>query len=999
MQINLKNTKEFGSINNINNENNLYGTYTANKEYNSYGYKVGSDFNNGTTQKTNEINMSAKVLLGANVTDRSNTSDLYSKSLQNDKADSNLINSNEQLISKMTEAVNQLKDMITPEGYNALSELGIIPDEENPELMIGVCERIQMQLAAYCEDYKPIGLNIDKAKMKEILGSEVFAQSVEKAMDVAYMSDESKAAVVKGVSKLTIDEVYKHAHSVGSADKATDNINDKANKAFDEIKTQVEKIFDKMGIEVNEYNMNQARWMHSHNIPLTEENILKTLKLEEMLSLPKESLESVIKENISLSMYFTAGTKNALFTKDQYDIENVSDAIDVLNKTEDVHVEQLIKEGKNINIQNLKMALTTSDVISKEARQFSIAVTTKSVILTARVMLTSTVLIRMQEVGIDINITSLSEMIDIEKANLNMLANGYLEMADGKINTMEMNNEGMSKAAELFNKSLYVTNYVKESSVAMISKITVDDTFDKIFDAAQATSMDEVAGKISISQTEVKEYQYELTNNGIKANSYIAAKALVTYDIVGTMVRRDLGDTYTKAFKNIDELLLSIGVDKNNSTTRAARILGYNEMEITKENIMKVEEVANELDYLIENMTPKTVSYLIANDINPFNLKLKDLNEELTRINAELGITNNEDYAEYLWKLDKAGEIDKEAREKYISIYKTIKSIAKKDGRALGAALLSNYELTLDNILTAERNRKYAGEMDTADKDMQYMKFKTDMIKDIGNVSKEEVTELVNHNIDVNLKNIKTLKELKDGNKAFAKLKETSSDKLKTILDELDDESLQRFDSEENLRNTIEALKMAAEEELEKARETEMPTYKNISEALENFGLINMMSAYSKYSSYYVPVTIGGEVTRINLTIKNNENISKVSTYIKESVYGKISLEITISQKSIKGIMVVEDSEKLEIFNGILEKYTKSLTSMLEEGNDKKTSEIETVDIKLLNNQDSNNGTLNYNITETLETNNSINYIEGINRKLLFESAKLFIETIKTYEI
>lgn len=58
--------------------------------------------------------------------------------------------------------IDSLNTMITPEGYDQMEELGIVVDDENPELSMSVYERIQMELATYCKDYVPTGLNIDE---------------------------------------------------------------------------------------------------------------------------------------------------------------------------------------------------------------------------------------------------------------------------------------------------------------------------------------------------------------------------------------------------------------------------------------------------------------------------------------------------------------------------------------------------------------------------------------------------------------------------------------------------------------------------------------------------------------------------------------------------------------------------------------------------------------------------------------------------------------------
>ena len=581
---------------NVNNQDELIkGTYN---NVNGYGVKSYGLSSNGV--KETKVNAPLEVSFTGMMKDSINTSEIYGANKE--QIDNELVR-NENLAAQMAEAVNNLKEMITPEGYNALSELGIIPDEEDPQMVIGVCERIQMQLAAYCEDYKPVGLNIDKAKMAEVLGSEVFAKSVEKAMDLAYISDESKAAVIKGSKNLSIDEVYKCAHSViGTGSTKTSNIastmdkqnvTELAKDIIDNLKPQIERIFSKIGLEATEENMDTAMWMLRNDVPLTEENIIKAIKINEMLSLPKDVFEKVVKENISLSMYFAADVKDAYFVKNQYDVSKVAEAIDALENATEETVENILAEGKILNIANIKATLayasttiktesadsqkstaSNESVVAKQARMFANAVTSKSILVTAKAVLTSTALLKMQQVGIDIDMTSLTEMIEIESATYNKMAESYGTTAEVTIEESKVS---------VFAETLQAREYIRSASVSIVAKVSVSDTLQSVSITAKAT------------------------------------QAVAAYDAIGTSVRRDMGDTYTKAFSNIDELLDAIEVDKNTSTRRAARILGYNSMDITSENILKIEAVANEIDYLVDNLTPRTVSYLLANDINPLD--------------------------------------------------------------------------------------------------------------------------------------------------------------------------------------------------------------------------------------------------------------------------------------------------------------------------------------------------------------------------------------------
>ena len=64
------------------------------------------------------------------------------------------------------------------------------------------------------------------------------------------------------------------------------------------------------------------------------------------------------------------------------------------------------------------------------------------------------------------------------------------------------------------------------------------------------------------------------------------------YETLMTAPRSDLGDSIRKAFSNVDDILTDMSLEKTSENQRAVRILAYNSMEITPENIEKLEERA-----------------------------------------------------------------------------------------------------------------------------------------------------------------------------------------------------------------------------------------------------------------------------------------------------------------------------------------------------------------------------------------------------------------------
>ena len=98
-----------------------------------------------------------------------------------------------------------------------------------------------------------------------------------------------------------------------------------------------------------------------------------------------------------------------------------------------------------------------------------------------------------------------------------------------------------------------------------------------------------------------------------------------SYEALMTQVRPDLGDRISKAFANVDSLISEMGLDLNDENRRHVRILAYNRMEISIENIDKVAEADKVVTDVIGKMKPAAVLDMIRNGINPLEKTFDEL--------------------------------------------------------------------------------------------------------------------------------------------------------------------------------------------------------------------------------------------------------------------------------------------------------------------------------------------------------------------------------------
>ncbi len=183
-------------------------------------------------------------------------------------------------------------------------------------------------------------------------------------------------------------------------------------------------------------------------------------------------------------------------------------------------------------------------------------------------------------------------------------------------------------------------------------------------------------------------------------------KAQESYETLMTAPRRDMGDSIEKAFANVDDILESLKLELSWENQRAVRILGYNRMAITPENIEQVKQVDEQVRSVIDKMTPAATLQMIRDGVNPLEQSFAELESYLNEQPEEYE-SSAESYSRFLYQLEQHKEITPEEREAYIGIYRLVRQIEKSDGAVVGAVVNSQMELQLGSLLSAVRSSRF----------------------------------------------------------------------------------------------------------------------------------------------------------------------------------------------------------------------------------------------------------------------------------------------------
>ena len=208
--------------------------------------------------------------------------------------------------------------------------------------------------------------------------------------------------------------------------------------------------------------------------------------------------------------------------------------------------------------------------------------------------------------------------------------------------------------------------------------------------------------------------QYSLLTMNMLHKAAVSAVAQMRqyqtdYEAVGTQIRPDLGDSIQKAFQNVPDLLAELGMEDTQANQRAVRILGYNSMEITEQNVMKVKTLDAQVNSILDHMKPSLVMKLVQEGDNPLDLSLDELDRELEKLAGEQDVSSEEKYSRYLWRLEQEQGITRQERDGYIGIYRLLNQVESSDGAAIGSVVEAGWEMNLRNLLRAVRTEKRKG--------------------------------------------------------------------------------------------------------------------------------------------------------------------------------------------------------------------------------------------------------------------------------------------------
>ena len=457
----------------------------------------------------------------------------------------------------------------------------------------------------------------------------------------------------------TIENIYKarHINSPATKNKLTE-------EDWEDLSKQVIKALEEWDIEASESNMDKAKWLIENDLPLSREKLIYYGQLEEM-SQKYEDRALVLKQMVN-EMKKGKDPKDT----DLLQGKDYNNLIKDINSIEDNTIIRAVREKEELNINNLR-------ILQKSIRSGAQAST----------------------IGEEVDPESIRALRHMEEIRLKMTADAALSLEKKGIH---IDYEPLERFVDELRKleENYYKGILEEAEVDtnMDNVDILRETTDRVDNLRQAPSF--ILGK-TLDSRHIQTIT-SLSNEGALLHREMN-RAGQAYEQLMTVPISEYGDSIHKAFANINSILAEMKLPETRANERAVRILAYNQMDITEENIENIKLYDMEVNSLLYNLHPSTTVKLIRDGVNPLNIPINELNKLIGDVQREETSGEVEKYSRYLQRLDKQGTLSPEERKSYIGIYRLLYSIKKSDGAALGALVKADGQVTLSNLLTAVR--------------------------------------------------------------------------------------------------------------------------------------------------------------------------------------------------------------------------------------------------------------------------------------------------------
>lgn len=846
-------------------------------------------------------------------------------------------------IAMQRDYITVMSNTMSTDDFKKLEEDGYHAGDMEAKEVVTILDTIKVELAKSGVQIDGYTDQIDMEELESIVGSEAFARELcmqfakqdipvteenaknakeayDKAKELQDMTEGSMKYMVENHMKPTIDNLYLADHS-STADGNrqgrgyyADTSGYYAKKAeefnWQQLLPQMEKIIEEAGLDVEEDTLNDAKWIIEKGLPLTPEALadLHNLKTVELPQADKEILSAIAS---AIADGKSAGEAN--LADGRSNLEKAADYVERFSNITDETVDKAAAEEKPMTLANLEAIQDKPE----DAYTPKEDITARRQLEEVRLIMTIEANRKLLESGYSIDTTELEQLVEA------------LKKIEAQQKQLLFNEPDIERAAE--KAALYTETNDK---IAQIPQYPID-----------------MIGRFKVTDEDFTLNHVHVEGGALK-NDYESAGR--KYEAWMTEVRTDLGDSIKKAFRNVDDILQDLEMEVDEENRRAIRILGYNKMELSEENMRNVIAADRELHSVITKMTPAVVLQTIRDGRNPLEMTIPELNDYLTNSQYEQE-QETEKYSKFLYNLEKNNQITESEREAYIGIYRMFRQFEKTDDAAVGAILNTGAELSFKNLLSAIRSQKKKG-MDyvvnddftglkaveqnasiTAQIESGFKKCYRDIVRDIRDQMakqdsdieadyKEEqlqdyrqasevedtvINELLQNHQPVTANNLLAADMLMNKRGSLYKdINSAATPERKEKIKEAVSHMKEALTDKDTAQEAYKEMNQILEEALEEQQNDTQIKYIDLKFIQSCHRQLALSANLAQEENYQIPVEINGEMTAIHLKVLHGkEGAGKVKAAFSTESYGEVAAEFSIKNQKISGYIACDTAE------------------------------------------------------------------------------------------
>ena len=857
--------------------------------------------------------------------------------------------SSENYVAIQRDLMTVMSNSMSASDFQKMKEDGYDISNMEPEQAITILDKIKTVLAqsgTYVQGYND---NLSVDKITEITGNGGYAQTIAKELTYA-------DAPVTEENIKQIDEVVDQALTMEKPGEGS-----MAYMVNHKMEPTMENLYK---AEHSSINMNRPNRMtgyasnvYSKQGTDTAEIRKTTVSEEDLAQIEKQIVTRIENDGLEAN---EASIENGKWLLEKglpvtgenveilQNIKNVEFPLDIMHVIKQAAI--AISEGKSAFQANLNKQ---GDSVYREACNIYDRIQARKTLEEVRLKMTVEANVKLLQSGFHIETASIEDLIK------------HLDMASESLNESIWGKEDANVKAELFEKT---QNYLRELPALPLP----------------------VVGKIPFMEKPTLPTVVE-EGRGLQ-EQYKAAKD--SYETIMTAPRADLGDNIRKAFRNVDDILQDMDMEINEFNRRAVRILGYNQIVISEENLEKVKEADRQVRTMIEKLKPGMILQMIREGKNPLEMSMDDIDTYITEQENDF-VNDTEKFSEFLYKLEKKKGITEAEREAYIGIHRLLRQIEKSDGAVIGSLLNQNVELNFSNLLSAVRTRKAkhtdvkvddnlgtvskverksASISDQIEKGMleirdvlasvnstktpdqvleevqelendnnlkkQLIETQLEEIRQAGNISGREKDYLEVYHQPVTLEHLQSSMVLNTKRGSTFKKAVELEDKVsesnitkqeESILREAE-EFLSSMDKEEDRDRAFDTVISRTKEVLEEAVKQRDLGYIDVKELQSVYKQISFASKLAKEENYEIPVQIGEEITSINLKIvQGTQGRGEVKITFETEVLGKVEARFVETEDGLEGSVLTDYMDGKKLLETHMDRLSLALTEALKE--------------------------------------------------------------------